>query len=199
MMTPWMTRRSAPLVAVALALVLATPLAAEDYEIDAVHSSVVFKIVHANTSEFFGRFNDVSGGLTFDEKNLKECRIRAVVRTASVDTNSGDRDQHVRSEDFLSAEAHPEIVFEGTGFKKGKEKDSYSVKGKLSFRGVTKDLEVTVKKVGTGEFPPGVKRIGFSCTFTVKRTEFGNNTMTNMLSDEVEITVGIEAKLPKKE
>lgn len=192
--------RIAPFTAVAaLLLALAPAAAAEDYVIDPVHSSVVFKIGHAGASEFIGRFNQISGELKFDEKNLKECKIKATVKAASVDTNNTDRDKHVRAEDFLHAEVHPDIVFEATGFEKGKGKDTYTVKGKLSLRGVTKDIEVTAKRIGVGEFPAGVKRIGFSCTFSIQRTDYGLPFQVGAVGDTVELTVAIEAMIPKPE
>jgi polyisoprenoid-binding protein YceI len=199
-----MVRRHMPiqierLLGIAFLLLLAAPLAAEDYTIDSVHSSVVFKIGHVGASDFFGRFNNITGVLKFDEENLKESSVRAVVKATSVDTNSADRDGHIRSDEFLNAEAHPELVFEAKGFEKTDKKDTYTVKGKLTFRGVTKDVEVTARKVGTGEFPRGTKRIGFTCTFSIKRTDYGSTLRTKMLSDKIEITVGVEAMIKKEE
>ena len=192
--------RIALLAAVAAPFLILAPAAvAEDFVIDPIHSSVIFKIGHAGASEFIGRFNQISGELKFDEKNLKECRIQATVKAASVDTNNENRDKHVRAEDFLHAESHPDIVFEATGFEKGKGKDTYTVKGKLSLRGVTKDLEVTARKIGAGEYPAGMKRVGFSCTFSIQRSDFGLPFPTETVGNAVEITVTISATLPGKE
>jgi polyisoprenoid-binding protein YceI len=192
--------RIALLTAVTAPFLLFAPAAsAEDFVIDPVHSSVIFKIGHAGASEFIGRFNQISGELKFDEKNLKECRIKATVKAASVDTNNDNRDNHVRAEDFLHAESHPDIVFEATGFEKGKGKDTYTVKGKLTLRGVTKELEVTAKKVGVGEYPAGLKRVGFSCTFSIERSDFGLPFPAETVGNAVEITVTISATLPGKE
>jgi len=188
------------LVSIALPVLLLAPAAsAEDFTIDPIHSSVVFKVGHAGASEFIGRFNQISGELKFDEKNLKECRIKATVKAASVDTNHEQRDNHVRAEDFLHAEVHPDIVFEATGFEKGKGKDTYTVKGKMTLRGVTKEITVTARKIGVGEFPEGVKRIGFSCTFTILRSDYGLPFPVGAVGDEVELTVAIEGMIPKKE
>jgi polyisoprenoid-binding protein YceI len=174
-------------------LFLAAPAAAEDFVIDPVHSSVVFKVGHAGASEFFGRFNQISGDLKFDEKDLKSAQVKATVKAASVDTNHKGRDDHLRGEEFLHVEAHPDIVFEASGFQKGREKDTYTVKGKLTLRGVTKDIEVVAKKIGVGEYPKGVKRIGFTCTFTIKRSDYAIPFPAGAVGDEVTLTIGIEA------
>ena len=40
---------------------------AEAYDVDPVHSVVLFRITHLNLSAFHGRFNDVSGTFTVDD------------------------------------------------------------------------------------------------------------------------------------
>jgi len=191
--------RSSLLIAVLTVIAAPTlPVSAEDYVIDPTHSSVVFKIGHLGASNFFGRFNEIRGEVSFDEKHLRDAHVRVVVPAGSVDTNDPDRDNHVKSPELLGAEEFPEIVFEAKGFKKGKGKDTYEVKGKLTFHGITKDVKVTVKRVGTADHPRFGKRIGFSCQFTIRRTDYGIAFPTNMLSDEVELMVGIEAMVPQK-
>jgi len=177
----------------------AIPALATDYVIDRGHSSVVFKIGHLGASDFYGRFNDVSGVIRFDESDLKSASVRVIVKSGSVDTNSSNRDDHVKSPELLNTEAHPEIVFEGKGFKKGKKEGTYEVDGTMTFNGVSKKISVIAKKVGTVNHRRFGQRIGFSCTFTIKRTEYNVKFPTNVLSDEVELMVGLEGLVEKKE
>ena len=54
------------------ALLVAPPgLAADKWEIDPVHSSVLFKVVHLRIANVYGRFNDVSGTIVVDEQQLE--------------------------------------------------------------------------------------------------------------------------------
>lgn len=176
-------------------------LLATDYVVDSVHSSLIFKIEHMGVTDFYGRFNDVSGELSFDEEKLAESRVKVVVKASSLDTNSKNRDTHVKSEDFLHAEEHPEIVFEGKGFTK-KSEDTYELTGTMKFRGVEKKMKVLVKKSGSADHHILGKRVGFTCTFTVLRSDFGMSFALDTLSDEVGITLGLEfaiAEEKKKE
>ena len=77
-----MVRLTSLAVGLALGLVPLVPAAAADYVIDGAHSSVIFKVKHVGASDFFGRFNDVTGTLTYDEKNPEKAQVRAVVKAS---------------------------------------------------------------------------------------------------------------------
>ena len=187
------------ILSLALLSLISLPLGAADYVIDGGHSSVVFKIGHLGASDFYGRFNDVSGTIRFDENDLKASSVKVVVKSGSVDTNSSNRDDHVKSPELLNSEKHPEIVFEAKGFKEGKKPGIYQVNGTMKFNGVSKKITVTAKKIGSVNHQRFGQRIGFSCTFTIKRTEYNVKFPTNVLSDEVELMVALEGLVEKKE
>src|SRR5262245_26734308 len=73
------------------------------YTIDSVHSSVIFKVTHMNVSNFYGRFNDMQGTLTFDAKDPAKSSVDVEIATESIDTHSEGRDKHLKSADFFSA------------------------------------------------------------------------------------------------
>ena len=166
---------------------------AEEFKIDPVHSHVLFKSLHNNASYFYGRFTDVSGSFTFDEKKLSKSKVVVEVRTDSVDTRTAKLDQHLRSPDFFDAKQFPVIRFESTKIKAGK-KGMFEVTGDVSLHGVTKSITVEMEHVGTGE-ARGNKVIGFHTTFTIDRTEFGMNYGVNVLGTDIELIVSIEAGL----
>lgn len=185
--------------ALAVAVVSLTAAAqekAETFQVDAVHSSVLFRIKHLDASWFHGRFNDISGEFTFDPKNPSACRMEVSIDAASIDTNSDGRDKHLRSEEFFDVEKHPRITFtskkwEATGEKK------YKVDGELTLRGVTKPLTVTLDYVGSSDNPRMGLRSGFETTFTIKRSDFGMDAMKGALGDEVRLTVSLEGAKPR--
>jgi polyisoprenoid-binding protein YceI len=165
--------------------------AAETYSVDPVHSSVVFKVKHADTSWFYGVFEGPSGKLQVDAADPTKSSIEIEIDAATVDSRDDKRDAHIQSPDFLSAKEFPAITFQSTAVRKKGEKE-LEVTGDLTFRGVTKSITVPVTLVGKGEFHG--KRIGYETTFTIKRSDFGSSygVADKALGDEVTLIIGLE-------
>ncbi|MBI1289632.1 polyisoprenoid-binding protein [bacterium] len=163
---------------------------AANYEIDAVHTSVLFRVMHFNTTPFYGRFNKISGSVKWDEANPAGSSIDLTIDAASVDTNNEKRDQHLRGADFFNASEFPAITFKSKSIEKVG--DVYKVSGPISFNGTTKDVTVEFTKTGEGADPWGGYRIGGEATFTLKRSEFGIKYMPNALGEDVKVIVAIE-------
>lgn len=180
------------------ALFLLLPLSAEaaKFKIDPVHSSVSFKIRHF-FSKVPGHFNKFSGTFNFDKKNPKKSWVRATIQAASIDTGNKKRDKHLRSKDFFYVKKFPKITFKSTKVlsfdgKKGK------VKGKLTMRGVTKDVVLQVTFLGLGSAGKGKVRSGFTATTTVNRYDFNIKYAPAILGKEVTINIEISALKTKK-
>src|SRR5262245_25594216 len=88
--------------------------AAETFAVDTVHSSVIFRLKHLNTSYAYGRFNDFSGSITYDAAKPEASTVQLTIKTTSVDTGNEGRDKHLRSPDFLECEKFPEMSFAST-------------------------------------------------------------------------------------
>jgi polyisoprenoid-binding protein YceI len=161
------------------------------FNVDAVHSSVIFRCVRANGAPFYGRFNEISGFFTIDEANPANSRLEVTIPAASVDTNNQGRDRHLRNADFFSAEEFPNLTFKSTKWESAGA-DAWTVTGDLTARGVTKPVTVTVKKTGTGPARRGGTMFGADVTFTIKRTDFGISYQPQALSDEVQLMIGLE-------
>jgi polyisoprenoid-binding protein YceI len=181
---------------VAVALMLsACPLcglAADTYQVDAVHSSVVFRIKHLGVGYIYGRFNDISGMVVLDDKNPGDSTFQFQVKADSVDTNNPKRDGHLKSPDFLNAKEFPTISFKSKEVKLLKA-STYEVTGDMILHGVTKPLTVKLQQVGTGKDPFGKYRTGFECNVTIKRGDFGMRFMPEAVGDDVWLLVGFEA------
>ena len=165
---------------------------ADIYNIDAVHSSVVFKIKHLNTSNFYGRFNDVSGKIELDENDPSKSSVEFTIKTDSVDTNNEKRDQHVKGPDFLNTKQFPTITFKSTKVAKSGD-NKYAVEGEVEMHGEKKPLSVTVEQVGSGKDMKGSDIIGAETKFTVKRSNFGMSGMQKALGDDIDVIVSVEA------
>ena len=171
------------------------PLGPNDWDIDGAHSSVVFKVRHADASWFFGTFDKIDGTVTLDPKDPAKGSVTLTIPVASIDTNDAKRDGHLKSPDFFNAKENPDITFASTAIvAKG---DDLQVTGELSMAGATKTISMNVEHVGDGEFH-GTRR-GYLATFPVKRSDFGMTygVDQNVLGDEVTLTISLELVQPQ--
>lgn len=188
------------LKSLALALSLAaSPLAfassaiAADYQVDAGHSAVNFKLSYANVSTFWGRFNKFDGRFSFDAADLSKAKVEIGIEADSVFTADKKRDDHLRSPDFFSAKQFPKITFTSTSVKAGSKAGTFVASGNLTLRGVTKPVTVELVKTGEGKDGYGKERIGFEATFTINRLDFGVNFAPDGLGKDVTVVVAISA------
>lgn len=168
---------------------------AETYKVDPVHSSIVFKSKHIDTSYVFGRFNDFGGTVNVDSDPSK-MSFDITAKVDSIDTGNPKRDTHLKSPDFFSAKEFPTIAFKSTSVKPAGD-NKFEVTGDLTLHGVTKPVTVTMEKVGTSNNPQFGERAGFYTKFTVKRSDFGMSGMTNMIGDDADLAVAFETAKAK--
>jgi polyisoprenoid-binding protein YceI len=166
--------------------------------IDPSHSRVGFSAKHAMVTTVRGQFTDFSGSLTLDGSNPSASAADVAIATASINTNSEDRDNHVRSADFLDVESHPEMTFRSTGVKH-EGGDDFVMTGDLTIRGTTRPVELEVELEGLATDPFGNERIGFSGETVISRKDFGLTWNVALeaggvlVSDKVKITLDVSA------
>jgi polyisoprenoid-binding protein YceI len=165
--------------------------AADTYQVDPVHSSVLFKVRHLNVADVYGRFDDLSGTVTLDPANTADDSLDLQIKTDSIDTHNDKRDQALKSPDFLNVKQFPTVTFKTTKVEKAGD-DTYKVTGNLTLRGVTKPLTVEFKKTGEGKGPQGEFRAGGETQFTIKRSDFGMNFMQGVAGDDVTLIISLE-------
>jgi len=178
------------LVAAAAFGALQGPAQAAEYELDAGHSFVEFRVQHLGYSWLYGRFNDISGSYTWDADNPEAGSISVDIDPASVDSNHAERDKHLRSEDFLNVDEYPEAGFESTGYTG--DADGGTLEGDLTLHGVTKPISIDVERVGEGKDPWGGYRSGFIGTTTIDRRDFGMQYDLGPASWTVEMELNVE-------
>ncbi len=181
----------AGLVGLAMLLGSAKIAPAQTYKVDPVHSFVVFKIQHMNTGWVWGRFNEPTGTFTLDADNPADSSIEVTVQVESIDTANEQRDKHLLSDDFFTADAHPTITFKSTEVEKIDD-NTWKVTGNMTLLGQTKPVTVEIKTGDPVDDQGGGKRLGLHSTFTVKRSDYGMNFMLNAIGDEVELHVALE-------
>jgi polyisoprenoid-binding protein YceI len=164
--------------------------AADTFKIDPVHSSVIFSIKHLGVADFYGRFNDVSGTVVFDQADPSKSSVEVTVPVESVDSHNDKRNQQLKSPDFFNAKQFPVIVFKSKSVEASG--DNYKVTGDLMLHGVTKPLTLEIKKGAEGKGMQGEIRGGGETQFTIKRSDFGMNFMQGPLGDEVNVILSLE-------
>ena len=170
------------LFAVGLMAAAAVPSsAAETYQVDSVHSYVLFKIKHLDIGYSYGRFNGAAGELTWDDAKGTIAAVAMQVNAKDVDTDVEKRDEHLRSADFFDAEKFTTISFQSTRVQK-QAPDNFEITGDLTLLGQTRPLTVTARQTGAGQDPRGKFRRGFETEFTIKRSDWGMDFMLEGLS-----------------
>lgn len=166
-----------------------------DYAVDPAHSSVLFRVTHLGVSNFYGRFNDVSGTVHYEPEHPEKSTVSIRIATDSVDTNSEGRDKHLESPDFFNATEFPALTFASTQVKAGA-KGALAVTGDLTLHGVTHSVSFDATPTGYGDRGRMGYRAGFEAQLGIARSDYGMDYMVGMLGDEVNITVALETVLP---
>ena len=152
-----------------------TQQATTTWNIDPAHTLVEFSAKHMMITTVKGRFADVRGAVTMDEDRPEASSVSVELAAASLDSRTEQRDQHLRSGDFLDVVNHPLITFrsrriEGLRLSEGAE---FRVVGDLTIRDVTREVTLDATYEGRGRDPWGGERVSFSATAKIDRRDFG--------------------------
>ena len=171
-----------------------------EWKVDSVHSCALFRIRHMGAGFFWGRFNDVTGSVYFEEKSLSTLRMNISIDVESVDSGHPDLDRHLKSPDFFDSKEFPKMTFKSTSAKSvptTKRSDSPlmagEVTGELTMHGKSKEITAKVLYWGSADKGRGM-RAGFEVMFRVKRSEFGITYGVDQgaLGDWVDVTAAFE-------
>lgn len=170
------------------------------WTIDPTHSEVGFTVRHLAISKVRGKFENFDATFVTGENPL-DSSVKATAEVVSVNTNQAQRDEHLRTGDFFSAEEFPQLSFVSKDVRA--ENGDFKVDGDLTVRGVTKPVTFDFEFGGFGEDPYGNYKAGFTASTVVKREEFGLNWNAAlekggfMLGPDVTITIDVQAALEK--
>lgn len=140
--------------------------------IDRSHSVIGFSAKHFMVTTVRGSFQEFDGAIEVDGDDYKTLRADVVIKTASITTNTQQRDDHLRSADFFDSEKYPEMHFVSTGVEKTGD-DRYTLRGDLTIKDVTKPVELEARVEGSFNDPYGNERTGVSLRGQVNRKDWG--------------------------
>jgi polyisoprenoid-binding protein YceI len=176
-------------------------LGPNEWNIDTAHSTAGFTVKHLMVSTVPGSFGKVSGKITYDPKNPASLAAEATIDASTINTNNERRDTHLKSADFFEVAKYPTITFKSKRAIPGAAGAAKLV-GDLTMHGVTREVTLDVSDLGE---PVNAGRnfvVGATASTTIKRSEWGltwNRALEAggvTVSDEVRITLGIEANRP---
>jgi len=171
--------------------------AADEYKIDPVHSRVGFAVKHMVINTVHGRFTDFNGTILYDDKDPSKSSVAVTIKTASINTDNTQRDNDLRSPNFLEAEKYPEIVFKSKSVeKKG---NGFVAHGTLTIKAVSKDVDLVFTLGGPLDTGRG-KLLGAEAGLTINRQDYGvawSRTMAGgelIVANDVVIEINVEAR-----
>jgi polyisoprenoid-binding protein YceI len=173
----------------------AAPSTATKWVVDMVHSQVDFGVRHL-VGRVRGNFDRWYAVLETKDGDWKLGTVDVSVQTASLNTGNKYRDADLRSDRFFAVTRYPEMTFKGTGFAVAD--STVDVNGILTIKGHSKPVTLSGRYRGIAKGRDGHERIAFQATGAVDRRDFGitwNETVagTELIGNDVEITIGIEA------
>jgi polyisoprenoid-binding protein YceI len=146
-----------------------------------------------------GRFDKMTAKIVLDQA-AKTGSVEAKIVAASINTGDAkregggrSRDEHLRSADFFNTAEFPELTFKSTRLNfRGDTVES--VDGNLVLLGVSKPLKLTVTSFNCGAHPFSKKPMcGAVAEGTIKRTDFGMKYGVPGVSDDVKLSINLEA------
>ncbi|MDD5241057.1 MAG: YceI family protein [Sulfuricella sp.] len=181
------------LAAFAVMSALVAPAHAADvYTTDSEYTVPVFEVTHLGFTTQHGRFNKTTGMAMIDFA-AKKGSVDFTVYTESLDMGLGAWTKHLSDEGLFNVKKYPtmtfksdKLIFEGNKV--------VAAEGKFTLIGVTKPLKVTVNGFQCGNNPESKKPMcAGNVTATIKRSDFGLTKYIPAVSDEVKISVPVEA------
>jgi polyisoprenoid-binding protein YceI len=167
--------------------------------IDTVHSMVQFSVRYLVISTVSGYFTRFDARIDAENEDFTNAKIIFFAEADSITTNNIERDKHLKSVDFFSADIYPRISFRSTAFEKVSD-TNYKLIGEMTIRNYVKTMELEVEFGGTESDMQGVLRAGFDISGSISRKEFGllwdavTETGSIMVGDEVKLNINAQFK-----
>ncbi len=173
-------------------------MANENWQVDGAHSSVNLTVRHMVISKVRGRFTRWNAKLALDSTDLTRSSVEVQIDAASIETGVADRDNHLRSPDFLDVQKYPAIAYRSRRVE-AVSPDRLRVVGDLTIRNVSREVVLDVEYGGQGKDPWGNQRVGFTATASLNRRDFGltwNQALETggvLVADKVDVEIELQA------
>jgi polyisoprenoid-binding protein YceI len=168
--------------------------AADRYRIDPDHTFAHFAVVHTGVSSVRGRMGVSKGSATLDvDKQTAEVAVDLDPR--SIDTGVKKLDAVLSDEMFFNVAKYKAARFAGRAVK-FKDGVPSEFDGELTLHGVTKPVHLTAEHFVCKQVKIMVLDrfvCGGDLQATLRRSDFGLDKYSSMVSDEVRLVISVEA------
>ena len=173
------------------------------WQFDPYHTQVEFTAKHLGMMKVRGNFLEVNATGFIDPDHPEASSVDVTIQTASIRTHNPQRDNDLRSSNFLETDKYPTITFKSTKIEPAGQ-DHYTLTGDLTIKGNTRPVTLSVVKYGEFNDPMMGHRIGYSAEGQINRKDFGLtfNMMLDgkfIVSDEIQILIEGEFVEQKQE
>jgi len=161
------------------------------YRLETAHSQLLFAIPHFGLTNYYGRFDRLSGTLNFDANQPEKSAVSIAVDATSVDTPSAELNNELKGANVFDAGNFPSVTFKSTSVARTGP-DTGTITGDLTIKGVTRPVTLDAVFGGGAPNPMGDSyALGFHASATIKRSDFGMTGMmwNSMVGDEVALTI----------
>jgi polyisoprenoid-binding protein YceI len=160
---------------------------------DPMHTQVEFAAKHLGMMTVRGNFLDVTANGYIDPDHPEASTVDVTIQAASIHTHNPQRDNDLRSSNFLEIDKYPTITFKSTKIE-AVGQDRYTLTGDLTIKGTTRPVTLTVTKYGEFNDPMMGHRIAYSAEGKINRKDFGmtfNMILDGrwLVSDEVQVFI----------
>ena len=170
------------------------------FKLDPSHTAAEFSARHMMIATVRAGFRNITGTINFDPQHPEQSSVEAIIDTTTL-TSTGvqQRDDHLRSPDFLDVAKYPTITFKSTKVEPYDGGSRAKITGDLTIRDVTRPVTLDAEYLGETKSPFGTTNVGFTATTKINREEWGLNWNMALeaggwlVSKDVSLTLDVEA------
>lgn len=140
------------------------------WAVDPAHTAVTFSVRHLMAARVRGSFRAFSANIHISE-TPETSSVTVSIDAGSIDTGAEDRDNHLRSSDFLDVDTYATLEFVSTGVRPTA--GGYEIDGDLTIRDTTQPVTLEMQYLGVMADPWGNDKALFSAKTQIDREAFG--------------------------
>jgi polyisoprenoid-binding protein YceI len=181
--------------ALALSCLLSSVSAAEpvQFEIDPIHTQIVFRVDHAGFSQSFGMLLRPTGTLTFDADVWQNSNVTVQMRSSNLQFHDDAWNKAVHGKNYANVAEFPLIRFQSLAVTPTSPQKAL-LSGELTLLGQTRSIELDIEFRKRAKHPYTLKdTIGFHGTARFKRSDFGMTSTLKTVGDWIDVQISLEA------
>lgn len=170
------------------------------YQLESNHTQLLFSVIHLGLTNYFGRFDKLSGTLNFDANQPEKSAVSITIDTTSVDTPSPRLIDELKAPYTFDTAQYATASFKSTSIVKTGP-NTGRIMGDLTIKNITRPIVLDATFNGGEQNPMNNSyALGFHATASIKRSDFGLTAMpwSSFVSDDVQLVIEAMFQKPKE-